>query len=259
MRIPILMYHRIGEAHNNWERKYCVTPTQFKAHMSRLAADGWRALSLHEFFDWLEHGVSPSGNPFLLTFDDGFLGLHAHAADVLTHLGWPATVFLVSGLIGRTDEWCVGHNPSGETYPLLSSMHIRELATLGFTFQSHTRTHADLPSLSDHQLNEELRISRAELATLLGHSVDYLAYPYGHHDERVIRLTRDAGYRAAFSVQPGFNRVDVDRFRLRRLDVFGSDSEQALARKINLGSNDGSLWNTLHYRGSRILARLGLN
>ena len=35
-RIPVLMYHRIGSAHNDWERKYCVSPETFAAHMDTL-------------------------------------------------------------------------------------------------------------------------------------------------------------------------------------------------------------------------------
>lgn len=258
MRIPILMYHRLGDAHNAWEHKYCVSPARFRAHMTQLAAQGWWALSLEEFFRWLDEGITPAGNPFLLTFDDGFLGIHAHAAEVLTALNWPATVFLVSSLIGKTDEWGARHNPSGASYPLLGARHIHELARAGFTFQSHTRSHTDLPTLDDLALRDELQGSRQALSELLGQRVEYLAYPYGRHDERVIHLAREAGYRAAFSVQPGFNRPDVDHFRLRRLDVFGSDSAQALSRKIKLGSNDGSLINILRYNSSRVLARLGL-
>ena len=168
-------------------------------------------------------------------------------------------MFLVSALIGQRDTWCVTHNPSGATYPLMDISHIRELRQRGFSFYSHTRSHADLPIFDDQQLNDELAGARAELETLLGEEVPYLAYPYGRYDERVLQAAGAAGYRAAFSVQPGFNRRDIDRFRLRRLDVFGIDSAAVLARKITLGSNDGSLAHNLRYKASRVLARLGLN
>ncbi len=258
MRVPILMYHRVGDAHNAWEQKYCVSPERFRRHMQRLARDGWRAISLTHFFDWLEARAPLPERPFLLTFDDGFLGIHTHAAEVLTQLRWPAAVFLVSALTGQTDLWGARHNPSGATYPLLDASQINELAACGFDFQSHTRSHADLPTLDDAELRRELQDSRLELASLLGKPVDYLAYPYGHLDARVIDFTRDAGYRAAFSVQPGFNRPDVDRYRLRRLDVFGTDTATQLARKMRLGTNDGSLANGLRYQISRVRARLGL-
>jgi hypothetical protein len=37
-------------------------------------------------------------------------------------MNWPATVFLVSSLIGKRDEWCRGHDEPGE--PRLSGQSI---------------------------------------------------------------------------------------------------------------------------------------
>lgn len=258
IRVPVLMYHRVGEAHNEWERKYCITPLRFSEHMRALSRAGWRAVAIDEFFAWLDDKLVLPEQSFLLTFDDGFLGVYDHAAPVLAELNWPATVFLVSQLIGQRDTWCESHNPSGVTYPLLEATHIRELRAQRFTFHSHTRTHADLPTLDDEALASQLSGARDDLQALLGETVEYLAYPYGHYDDRVLRAAQAAGYRAAFSVQPGFNRHDVERFRLRRLDVFGTDSAIALKRKITLGCNDGSLGYTLRYGARRVLARLGL-
>jgi hypothetical protein len=86
--------------------------------------------------------------------------------------------------------------------------------------------------------------------------VDYIAYPFGHLDERVEAATRTAGYRAAFSTQPGFNRSDVNRLRIRRLDVFGTDTPAMLLRKVRLGSNDGTLGNAVRYYFQQITRRL---
>jgi len=258
-RIPILMYHRVGNALNDWERKYCISPTRFAEHMQILARAGWQAVKIDDFFAWLDGNIELPEQSFLLTFDDGFLSVHEHAAPVLNSLGWPATVFLVSQLIGQRDAWCETHNPSGVTYPLMNASHILELRARGFSFHSHTRSHADLQTLDDNALQDQLAGARADLQTLLGEAVDYLAYPYGRYDDRVLRAAQAAGYRAAFSVQPGFNRRDIDRFRLRRLDVFGTDSAIALRRKITLGSNDGSLAHTAAYAANRLLARLGLH
>ncbi len=252
------MYHRIGAINSDWERKYCVTPQQFASHMHALAEAGWRAISIVDFLAWLDGHTQLPDKGFLLTFDDGFLGVYDHAAPLLSELRWPATVFLVSGLLGRTDQWTAASNPSGTTHPLMNARQIEEMRKQRFSFHSHTRTHADLPTLDDIALREELMGSRAELQALLEDSVDFLAYPYGRFDERVVTAAREAGYRAAFSVQPGFNRQGVDRFRLRRLDVFGSDSAAALKRKIMLGSNDGSIRNVLRYGVDRVAARLSI-
>ena len=258
VRVPVLMYHRVGEANNDWERKYCIGAQRFSDHMRTLARAGWRAVSIDDFFAWLDGRTELPEQSFLLTFDDGFLGVHEHAAPVLAALGWPATVFLVSQLIGQRDTWCEAHNPSGVTYPLMDASHIRELRGQGFSFHSHTRNHADLPTLGDQPLHDQLAGARVDLQALLGEDVPYLAYPYGHYDDRVLQAAQAAGYRAAFSVQPGFNRRDIDRFRLRRLDIFGTDTSAMLLRKVTLGSNDGRLSYQIAYYLKQLGTRLSV-
>lgn len=256
-RVTVLMYHRVGTATNGWEGKYCVAPEQFASQMRLLRAKGYQACSIDDFVRWLGgQGHLPSG-AFVLTFDDGFLGVYEHARPVLAEMGWPATVFLVSQLIGQRDLWTEAENP-GRTQPLLSRRHIEAMACDGFTFHSHTRRHADLPTLPEDRLIDELAGARADLEDLLGRPVPYLAYPYGRNDDRVRDATIAAGYAAAFSVQPGFNRPGLDPYRVRRLDVWGTDTPAMLLRKMNLGTNDGSLANAAHYALTRIASRLGL-
>jgi len=257
IRIPVLMYHRIGETRNDQERRYCVEPARFALHMHSLEQAGWRAVSLTDFFLWLDGTLEVPEKSFLLTFDGGFLGVHEHAAPVLCRMSWSSTVFLVSQLIGKCDIWSGERNSAADTHPLMNVHHIRELRSLGFSFQSHTRHHVDLPMLDDANLRLELKGAREDIEGILGEPVLHLAYPYGRHDERVLHAVREAGYQSAFSTCPGFNRRAVDRFRLRRLDVFGTDSPAALCRKIEFGGNDGSLWHSIRYRTSRVASRLG--
>ena len=253
-RTLVLMYHRIGISLNAWERKYCVSPNQFVKHMKALAHAGYQACSLDAFMAWMNGIADLPDRAFLLTFDDGYQSLYTHVAPVLAKLGWPVTVFLVSSLIGKTDVWCQAENPDERSYPLISASEIRELAECGFTFQSHTWSHADLTTLSDEALDRELTGSRESLEALLGKPVRFLAYPYGRHNDHVVEMTRAAGYFAAFSVRPGFNRRGQDFFRIRRLDVFGGDSTAGLLRKMSLGSNDGTMLTRARYYIERLTA-----
>lgn len=257
-RVPVLMYHRVGAVSDDRERKYCVDPELFATHMRTLAKQGLRACTLDEFMSWLAGDGTLAANAFLLTFDDGFRGVREHAAPVLAELGWPAAMFVVSAFIGGRDEWTSRDDPSRSTYPLLGRNEMAALARQGFAFHSHTRHHLDLTQLGDAELARELTGARHELEDDLGAPVSYLAYPYGRYDERVIEATKAAGYAAAFSVQPGFNRRDVDRYRIRRLDVFGTDTAAQLVRKVRLGSNDGSLANAVRYYAGRVAERAGV-
>jgi len=254
--VVVLMYHRLGEARNAWEARYAISPAQFEAHMLALAKAGMKAVADSALVDWLEGGRALPAGSFVLTFDDGFRGVREHALPVLQRLGWPFTVFLVSGLIGREDVWTRASNPDGITYPLLSADEILDMQRAAVSFHSHTCSHPSLPSLDDARLAAELADSRVALQALLGTSVDFLAYPFGHVDERVAAAARRAGYRAAFSTQPGFNRQDADRLRIRRIDVFGTDTPGMLLRKMRLGTNDGSVANLARYYLGRAGSRL---
>lgn len=256
VRVPVLMYHRVGEAHSEQEARYTISPGNFAAHMQILSGRGYRAVGMDALANWLEGGPPLPEDALLLTFDDGFRGVRDHALPVLEKLGWPFTVFLVSDLIGGHNLWMRKANPSGKTYPLLNETEIRDMQKRGADFQSHSRSHASLPTLDDEQLADQLAGSRAKLTELLGHEVRYLAYPYGHFDERVEDAARAAGYRAAFSTLAGFNRPDVGRFRIRRLDVYGSDTPAMLLRKIQLGSNDGRFPTLIRYYLRKTASRL---
>lgn len=258
-RIPVLMYHRVGRPRDAGETRYAIEPGRFAAHMDALAEAGMRPVTIDDFWQWLQGARRLDEGAFLLTFDDGYRDLHRHALPVLAGLGWPATVFLVSALTGRQDLWCRDDYASGVGHPLLDAGEIRDMARQGVSFQSHTRHHRSLPSLDEAALHDEIAGSKRELEDLLGKSVHYLAYPYGHYDERAIVVARGAGYRAAFSVQTGFNRPDVDPFRIRRIDVFGTDSAARLRRKIRFGTNDGSLARVVGYYARRAGNRLGLS
>jgi peptidoglycan/xylan/chitin deacetylase (PgdA/CDA1 family) len=252
------MYHRVGTAHDASERKYCVAPVRFADQMKVLAKNGYQAVTIEDFIAWIEGRRDLPNGSFMLTFDDGFMGVHDHAAPVLTELGWPATVFLVSALIGEQDEWSHHDSSNAATYPLLDQSHILAMTKQEFSFHSHSRRHADLTQLTDAALEDEVAGSRGELAALLGTPPDFLAYPYGRFDDRVVDCARRAGYRAAFSVLSGFNRPGNDPFHIRRLDVFGTDTPTMLLRKIRLGSNDGSWHASLRYAAGRFKQRLGL-
>lgn len=256
VRIPVLMYHRVGVPHDADDATYCITAERFASHVQALADDGYEAVALETFVAWLADArVRMPAKPFVLTFDDGFADLHRHAWPMLRERAWPATVFLVAGLIGGHDRWM--QRPGGRRPPtdLLDADQILSMANGGISFHSHSSNHLDLVALSDDVLVDEVAGSRRLLGELLGHPVDFFAYPFGRHDSRVVAAVKSAGYRAALSVLPGFNRRDVDPFRIRRLDVFGTDTARQLLRKIRLGSNDGSVTAAWRYYGRRLLSR----
>lgn len=252
-RVPVLMYHQVADTERADRSPYCVSPERFRSHMRRLADHGYRAVPLESLLAWLEGGPSLKHGDFVLTFDDGFRGVRDHALPALERLGWPCAVFVVTDLLGGVDSW---NSEAGIHASLLTSNELIEMRSRGCEIHSHTCTHRSLPQLDDDELSAELTGSREALMKLLGAGAYCLAYPFGRLDDRVRAAAVAAGYRAALSVQPGFNRQEVDRFQIRRIDVVGHDTDTALLRKIQLGTNDGSLKHWATYQFRQAIARL---
>lgn len=240
-RVPVLMYHRVGPVRDRSDSRYCVTASRFAAQMLTLKRQGHRAVPVDALVAWLSGGPPLNEGDFVLTFDDGYLGVLEHALPVLEAVAWPCTVFLVTARLGGRDDWPRNDGVAAGSHRLLDAEQILDMQRRGCTFYSHTRTHNALTALNDAALSSELQGSREAIRALTGHDGHYLAYPYGRVDDRVEAAARAAGYTAAFSTRPGFNRCDVNPMRIRRLDVWGSDTPAMLLRKIRLGGNDGSV------------------
>lgn len=251
-RIPVLMYHRVGEPDHPHDI-YCIRPALFSAHMQALARANWRAVNIEDFDAWQRGKKSLPENSFVLTFDDGFSGVHDFAAPILKNLEWPATVFLVAGKLGGQSDWEVTTGEPMLPHSLMDAAQLNSLSGQGFSLHSHSLLHHDLTTLDVSTLEQDLHNSRTLIANVCGQAPMYLAYPYGRHNEAVRNAARHAGFSAAFSVKSGFNRPGEDLFQIRRLDIFGTDSPAMLLRKIRLGTNDGSLAHLIRYYLRRIL------
>ena len=256
-RVPVLMYHRVEPTVGPSEAAYAVSCNRFASQLEWLARHDWQPCTLKAFHAWFSGHQALPARSVLITFDDGFAGLHEHVLPLLAARRWPASVFLVSGLIGQHDTWMAREHGMAVRHPLLGREQIAEMVRAGFEFQSHSNQHADLTTLDDAALREQVVGSRAALQDLLGTPVDFFAYPFGRHDERVRAAVDAAGYSLAFSVDPGFTRPGQERFAVRRLDITGHDSPVIFGRKVALGSNDGSVGQQWRYLAGRIRARLG--
>jgi len=54
----------------------------------------------------------------------------------------------------------------------------------------------------------------------------------------------------------GYCSTAANRFRIRRLEICGTDSTAVLLRKMKFGTNDGGLANAARYYASRLAGRL---
>jgi peptidoglycan/xylan/chitin deacetylase (PgdA/CDA1 family) len=97
----ILGYHRLIDGPDPY--RLGVSPERFAEHLAVLARTA-RPLPLDELPDLLVAGRVPK-RTVALTFDDGYADVLHRAKPLLAQFGIPATVFVISGALGRELWW----------------------------------------------------------------------------------------------------------------------------------------------------------
>ena len=213
---PILMYHEVG-AHkpgsklNVWR----VEEKDFEAQLDLLSKRGYRGVSLRALME----NSSEEHKRAAITFDDGYEGVLTRALPLLKARGFSATVFVVAGKLGGTNDWD-GETPGDA---LLTGDGVRALHAAGIEIGSHGATHRALPELSDADLEAEVKGSKETLERVLGAPVTSFCYPYGACDDRAAAAVKNAGYRAATVIRGGIQDDFSDAFRLKRVAVRGTN------------------------------------
>lgn len=195
--VQILMYHRVGHFPGRVQKHgaaYCHLP-RFKAQMQMFKWLGYNVISLDQAVAGLR-GLGPlPSKPMVLTFDDAYVDFLENAVPVLLAHGYPATVYAVSSLLGRTSQWDAGVGP--EPAPLMTAAQLREVKDLGFTVGSHSKSHLRLTEHPANIVQAELTDSKYELENILGVSVQHFCYPYGNHNLQTLYASALAGYTSA--------------------------------------------------------------
>lgn len=215
-RLVILMYHRIlpaDDADAQIEQPGMITrPESFAMHLRELS----RYFQFVHLDDWIEQRAS-SSLPELacaVTFDDGWRDNYVHAWPVLREMRVPATIYLVSDLIGgegtywptqlaRTLTAVSPHTILERAAPRLRAIVQSRIAALGST-QSDSRREAiddiiqDCKDLPDAWLQDAIAsldptatrrrdvVSAAEIAEM--GQADLVRF--GSHTRRHSRLGR---------------------------------------------------------------------
>jgi peptidoglycan/xylan/chitin deacetylase (PgdA/CDA1 family) len=214
----VFYYHGVATGRTGWEQLH-ASPQRVARQLRLLDRLGCRALSPEELMAF--HADPRQTLPpksFVVCADDGF----RTAVDALQqHSDLRPQIFVNTAEVGGTADW-------GGDEPLADWDELRAFAEAGGVVGSHCRTHPRLPELDDDTLEDELTGARRELEDRLPNASPLFAYPYGLHDERVRSAVAAAGYRLAFTTEPGRNGAGTDPYCLRRIGLKDWDGTTAL-------------------------------
>ncbi|MBW1599273.1 polysaccharide deacetylase family protein [Streptomyces sp. JJ38] len=245
------MYHNVARFPTTETLRLSVSPEAFAAQVEVLADRGHTPLTAAELAAaWRSCRPLPE-RPVLITFDDGYAGVHRYALPALRRHGFPATLFAATG-------WLRGPRQA-QAVPdaMLSWPQLRELAAGGVEIGGHSHSHPQLDQLPDARLRHEVRHCRALLAEALGQSPVSFAYPFGYSSRRVREAVRSAGFGQALAVRNAL--ADPRRqgpYALARLTVRRTTTLSEFTRMVDgVGLGRGFARDRLLTRGYAVVRR----
>jgi peptidoglycan/xylan/chitin deacetylase (PgdA/CDA1 family) len=230
--ISILMYHQIGpyprpDAH----RALFCHIDRFRAQLKYLKWAGFDVINLTEARRRLFEGKSYQRKSVVITVDDGYDDFREHAWPALQAEGLPATVYLVSSLLGKDTAWL----PDWPVKPqLMDAAAVKQLRREGCDFGSHAATHPRLSQLDKARQRAEIFDSKKALEDLLGEDVPDFCYPYGDYSLRARDLVQEAGYRTATTCIRGVGNLSDNPLELTRKAISYGDNLVGFAWKLHM-------------------------
>lgn len=229
MYLPILTYHRILPEDATRERdpkRIAVSARQFRSHLGWLKRLGYRTADVQEYARNIRYGSAPRRKTFAITFDDGYKEVFTLGLPILREFGFMATIFAVAEELGGKNAW-----DDGEAR-LMTVEQFKDWARAGMSIGAHGCRHRHFPQEKDDSLEHEIARSKKLLEEALGLPIPTLAYPYGESDARAEKLTRDAGFEAAFATDRAPRDHAENPYRIRRVVVFPKNSAWDIWKKV---------------------------
>jgi peptidoglycan/xylan/chitin deacetylase (PgdA/CDA1 family) len=205
VNVPVLLYHSVNDRPGPAERPYAVSRSSFAAHAEAVRASGRRAVTISSLAAAFRNGLPLSARALAITFDDGYED-SLDAVEALADRGLPSTVYVTSGEVGGRNR--------------LTPSQLAQLASIsGVEIGAHAVRHRRLDELEDHELADEVRLSKLHLEELTGRPIRSFSYPHGAYDGRVRRAVIAAGYHSAVAVKNALSHDGDDPFGIARWTV----------------------------------------
>lgn len=192
----ILNYHRVGHPPSTARyRGMYVSPRILAWHIYILKVLGYEFVTVSE-------GVGRGCQHKLvaLTFDDGYRDNFDLGYPVLARAGVPATVYVVTGDIGKSGViWPeAGDKVSSD---LMSWDQLRTLEKNGWEIGSHAADHVHLARRTKAEQKAFITQSWTHITQELGHPPKSFAYPYGSYNQDTLAILAELSCLAAVTIK----------------------------------------------------------
>ena len=210
-RIPVLMYHGVSDETWGIENLF-IKVSDFEKQMKYIS-ENFETIFIEDIKkDYSDKRV------VVLTFDDAYVDFYTNVFPILKKYNLKANLYVIVNFKG---------------YRYLDDEQIKEISNSGLvSIGSHTMNHLSLKTLSDKELEVELKDSKIELENLIGKEVKTLCYPTGAYNSKVISVaSKYYDYALAIHndverMNDSFNKYAIKRYRMYRNTSFNSFKEK---------------------------------
>lgn len=193
--VSILVYHRFAPAVND---AMTVRTATFRWQLDYLKYHHHPIVPLRAVVSYLlGQSPAPPSGAVVITADDGHRSVFTEMLPIVREHNVPVTLFIYPSAISNASY--------AMTWEQLEVLHRTGL----FDIESHTYWHPNLKaekrklSPNAYRASVQMQLVKANtvLQNRLGVPADLLAWPFGIHDDELIGMAREAGYRAAFTIE----------------------------------------------------------
>jgi peptidoglycan/xylan/chitin deacetylase (PgdA/CDA1 family) len=209
VQVPILVYHSVFPHtldQSPLQKYYDVSPESFIHEMQYLKDSGYTVISLDALARALDQNIILPPKSVVLTFDDGWRNQYAYAFPVLEKYNFTATFFIYTDAIDHDY--------------FLTWDQVRLINNAGMTIGGHAESHPYLPDIHDPtQLRKEIIGGKKIIEDQIRQKIYLFAYPFGHYNDEIVSIVKEAGYIAARSTYAGISHTKDDLYTLRAVEV----------------------------------------
>jgi peptidoglycan/xylan/chitin deacetylase (PgdA/CDA1 family)/glycosyltransferase involved in cell wall biosynthesis/SAM-dependent methyltransferase len=202
----------------------CGVPATFFVNSDRLAEPHERWWDIMERL-FLTSGTLPplldvQGDGYHVRVETANPAQRSAALERVNEAAWALDANGRASLASRVLAWSGLDFDTRESHRVLTCDELRTLASRpGHSIGAHTVHHLALTTQPREARHAEVASDKAALDHILGRPVPLFSYPYGDFDAELVTVVRDAGFRAAVTVEAGRVSCTTNRLLMPRYEV----------------------------------------
>lgn len=208
-KIAILTYHNVIEKVEN-KNGVDISVDYFDKQMKWLFNNGYKTITLDEFYDWKKGKVKLPNKSVVITFDDGWESIYSKVIPILEKYNFKATVFVI---------W--GEHKKYNNFEYLSKNQIEDIESNYPNIKLESHSFALHRHEEAYSKDYNLYTKDIEIVNEINRNVKYYAYPFGIYNNEYKKALKDNNYKLAFTFGPyDFAGKSDDDFTIPRWGVF---------------------------------------